>query len=134
MPTGLTINSTLLPARLRSAGYSTHMIGKWHLGHCAAEYLPQGRGFDSFLGYWAGEEDHYTHLVQDALDYWDGETPLPELDGEYSADVFTERAERIIRGHNASQPLFLYLAFQNVHLPLQVRRYRSAGAIMNELS
>ena len=121
MPTGLTLNSTLLPERLRAAGYSTHMIGKWHLGHCALEYLPEYRGFDSFLGYWSGEQDHYSHLTQDALDYWDSERPLPELDGIYSASVFTERAERIISSHNASRPLFLYLAYQNVHTPLQVR-------------
>ena len=30
-----------------------------------------------------------------------------------------QRAEKIIQSHNASVPLFLYMAFQNVHAPLQ---------------
>ena len=34
--------------------------------------------------------------------------------------MFTERAEDIIREHNSSQPLFLYLAYQSVHGPMQV--------------
>ena len=120
MPTGLTINVTLLPERLRSAGYTTHMVGKWHLGNCAPEYVPQGRGFGTFLGFWAGQEDYFRHTVQDALDFFEDDRPLPELSGVYSGSVFTERAEHIIREHDASQPLFLYLPFPNPHAPLQV--------------
>ncbi|XP_043196332.1 uncharacterized protein LOC122367372 isoform X3 [Amphibalanus amphitrite] len=120
MPTGLTINVTLLPERLRSAGYSTHMVGKWHQGNCAPEYLPHHRGFDTFLGYWCGQLEHYNHTVQDALDFWDGDRPLPELDGVYATSVFTDRAESIIKEHNASRPLFMYLSAQNPHAPLEV--------------
>ncbi|KAF0296118.1 Arylsulfatase I [Amphibalanus amphitrite] len=120
MPTGLTLNVTLLPERLRSAGYSTHMVGKWHLGNCAPEYLPHHRGFDTFLGFWCGQLEHYNHTVQDALDFWDGDRPLPELDGVYATSVFTDRAESIIKEHNASRPLFMYLSAQNPHAPLEV--------------
>ncbi|XP_043194127.1 arylsulfatase I-like isoform X1 [Amphibalanus amphitrite] len=120
MPTGLTINVTLLPERLRSAGYSTHMVGKWHQGNCAPEYLPHHRGFDTFLGFWCGQLEHYNHTVQDALDFWDGDRPLPELDGVYATSVFTDRAESIIKEHNASRPLFMYLSAQNPHAPLEV--------------
>ncbi|KAF0296121.1 Arylsulfatase I [Amphibalanus amphitrite] len=119
MPTGLTLNVTLLPERLRSAGYSTHMVGKWHLGNCAHEYLPPSRGFDTFLGYWCGMIDYYTHRRSGSLDFFDGERPLFELDGIYSASAFTDRAESIIKGHDPSRPLFLYLPFQNVHTPLE---------------
>lgn len=31
-PTGLTLNVTTLPSELKKLGYSTHMVGKWHLG------------------------------------------------------------------------------------------------------
>ena len=31
-PTGLRLNLTTLPQELRTLGYSTHMVGKWHLG------------------------------------------------------------------------------------------------------
>ena len=35
-PTGLRLNLSTLPQELRGLGYSTHMVGKWHLG----KYLP----------------------------------------------------------------------------------------------
>ncbi|XP_037071601.1 arylsulfatase I-like isoform X2 [Pollicipes pollicipes] len=127
-PTGLTLNHTLLPELLQEAGYSTHMVGKWHLGFCAPEYLPQARGFQSFLGYWQGAEDYYNHTeaIGDSvtLDFWDGEKSAPELSGVYSAELYGDRAESLIREHDQQSPMFLYLAMQNVHMPLQVpQRY-----------
>jgi hypothetical protein len=38
-----------------------------------------------------------------------------DLSGRYATDVFTEEAERIIREHNSSTPLFLYLAHLACH-------------------
>ena len=37
MPTGLTLNKTLLPEQLAKLGYKNHMVGKWHLGFCRWE-------------------------------------------------------------------------------------------------
>ena len=34
-------------------------LSKWHLGYFAHEYIPTERGFDTFLGYYSGEEDYY---------------------------------------------------------------------------
>lgn len=52
-------NLTMLGAKLRSgAGYATAMVGKWHQGFYSAKYTPQGRGFDSSLGFLGGGEDH----------------------------------------------------------------------------
>ena len=42
-PTGLTLDRTLLPGYLQSAGYDTHMVGKWHLGYCKEEFTTTRR-------------------------------------------------------------------------------------------
>ena len=48
---------------MKTFGYSTHMLGKWHLGFCNKKYTPEGRGFDSFEGRYIAiersEKSHY---------------------------------------------------------------------------
>ncbi|XP_046554732.1 arylsulfatase B-like [Haliotis rubra] len=114
------LNYTFLPGELKELGYATHMIGKWHLGYCKKECTPTYRGFDTFFGYYNMGEDYYTHLVGKYLDYSDNLLPARNYSGEYSAFTFAQRAVDIIHRHNVSQPLFMYLPYQNVHGPLQV--------------
>ncbi|XP_070378573.1 arylsulfatase B-like isoform X2 [Dermacentor albipictus] len=113
-----------LPQWLKRQGYSTHMVGKWHLGYKSLEYTPTWRGFDSFFGYYNGHEFYYNHTVGDdeghcGVDLWRnvGHTTqaVTDLNGTYSTDVFTDEAKRIIADHDAEKPLFLYLAYQAVH-------------------
>jgi arylsulfatase A-like enzyme len=47
--TGLHPNEITVAEIVKSAGYATMHIGKWHLGD-AAEFLPTRQGFDSFFG------------------------------------------------------------------------------------
>ena len=55
-PLGLDKNLTLLPEVLKKeANYSTHMVGKWHLGHASPGDLPQNRGFDTFYGFYEAQ-------------------------------------------------------------------------------
>ena len=37
------------------------MCSQWHLGCHKTAYLPTFRGFDSFMGYYEGSEDYWTH-------------------------------------------------------------------------
>jgi arylsulfatase A-like enzyme len=53
---GLPLTQTTLPEALRTAGYLTGLIGKWHLGG-TAPFHPQRRGFDEFFGFL--HEGHY---------------------------------------------------------------------------
>ncbi|EDO33632.1 predicted protein [Nematostella vectensis] len=118
-PYGLPLNLTLLPQKLRKAGYSTHMLGKWHLGFYNWESTPTYRGFDTFYGFYSGAENHYTHVQDHYLDLRDNEEIVRDQNGTYSAHLFTKRAEQIVRAHDPSTPLFMYMAFQNVHSPVQ---------------
>ena len=104
---------------LKKSGYSTHIVGKWHLGFCNAKYLPTNRGFDDHFGYWNAAQDYFTHGNR-PYDMWDDMRVAWEANGTYSSKLFQNKATKIISEHDKSKPLFLYLPFQSVHGPLQV--------------
>merc|ERR1719219_1764513 len=62
MPFGLPTEFPTLADDLKRTGYSTHIVGKWHLGFCNVKYLPKNRGFDHHFGYWNGAETYYSHM------------------------------------------------------------------------
>ena len=118
-PWGLGPEEKLLPSYLKSQGYRTHAVGKWHLGMFSEEYLPNKRGFDTFYGYYAGKGDYWDHSNQ-ALIFWgldlhDNGKPVFTQWGNYSTEMYTAVGIDRINHHNKSQPLFLYLAYQAVH-------------------
>ncbi|XP_062268692.1 arylsulfatase B isoform X2 [Platichthys flesus] len=124
------LDEELLPELLKKEGYATHMVGKWHLGMYKKGCLPTRRGFDSYLGYLTGSEDYFTHercyriaalnVTRCALDLRDGEEVATGYKGVYSTELFSQRAISTIEKHNSTEPLFLYVALQAVHAPLQV--------------
>merc|ERR1719492_504141 len=102
---------TTVAEMLGSAGYSTHMVGKWHLGHAECEMAPTYRGFQSFLGFLGSHEDYFKH-THGSVDFYasnleedaSGKT-LPVTDefrGKYSTEVFVNRSKAILRQHDAS--------------------------------
>ncbi|XP_059147351.1 arylsulfatase B-like [Physella acuta] len=60
-PYGMPLQFPTVANFLKDQGYSTHAVGKWHLGFYKKEYTPLNRGFDTFYGYWEGGEDYYTY-------------------------------------------------------------------------
>ncbi|MBS7742775.1 MAG: arylsulfatase [Chelatococcus sp.] len=107
----------LLPQTLKDAGYTTALVGKWHLGHAKPEFWPRQRGFDQFYGALVGEIDHFKHSSHGVPDWYRDNTPIEEAGFDNS--LFGEEAARVIRGHDRSRPLFLYLAFTAPHTPFQ---------------
>ncbi len=116
-----------LPQRLKAAGYTTGMVGKWHLGSTEG-FTPVDRGFDEFFGFVGGG---HQYIIQPN---GKGEYNAPILrnkepvdEHRYLTDAFGEEAAAFVeRQHHASSPFFLYLAFNAVHSPLQaIEKYTS---------
>lgn len=63
-PWGLPLSEVLLPQHLSALGYTSHAVGKWHLGFFKKAYTPTARGFSTYFGFWNGYQDYYTHVVQ----------------------------------------------------------------------
>ena len=104
---GLPMQELPLPQLLKPAGYVCGAIGKWHLGY-TSNLLPTQRGFDEFFGFLDASSPYYNaDLLRD-------ETPL--IEPEYLTDAFTREGVSFINRH-ATQPFFLYLAYNAVHTP-----------------
>ncbi|XP_042209997.1 arylsulfatase J-like isoform X2 [Homarus americanus] len=139
-PTGLDLNATLLPQSLKDAGYSTHVVGKWHLGYCSWAYTPTERGFDTFFGYYTGAEHYYSHVrppvrhrsndfwtsaaadesVKIGYDFRNNTQPDLDASGTYSTYLFASYIEELLESRDPQDPMFLYLPFQSVHSPNEV--------------
>ncbi|KAH9370083.1 hypothetical protein HPB48_001960 [Haemaphysalis longicornis] len=121
---GFPLDVKLMPQYFKDLGYATHMVGKWHLGYMDDEYTPTYRGFDSFYGYYNGEEDYYNHTLKEGdhsgLDLWQGVDNVANETGHYSTTLFTEKAVSLIKTHNSSKPFFLYLSHQAPHGGVEV--------------
>lgn len=107
---------------LKSAGYATGMVGKWHLGHKPG-FLPTDRGFDEYCG----------------IPYSNDMRPVQLLEGTKVAEYpvvqatltrrYAARASDFIR-RNRTKPFFLYFAEAMPHKPLAASEtyYRKSGA------
>ena len=118
VPLGTNINTTMLPAKLKQAGYSTHMVGKWHQGFFDPAFLPVNRGFDTSSGFLNGAEDHMIEKRECAVDYWKNKA-IDARNGTYDSYTYRSDLTDIIKQHDTSTPLFLYLPLHNVHGPFQ---------------
>jgi len=123
---GLPLKEVTIADKLKSAGYRTYAVGKWHLGSYNFESTPTYRGFDTYFGYWNGAEDYETHVIANYLDFHRQEgTNHAQVSNEtnvYSAFVFVEEMSNAITSHKKnypSTPAFFYFPLQNVHVPLE---------------
>lgn len=109
-----------IPEALKSAGYNTAMVGKWHLApqdpKIGLRNWPRQRGFDKYWGMIAGASVYYESslLVHD-----NDPVPAPPADA-YLTDLFAERAAAYVDElAKDKKPFFLYTAFNAPHWPIQ---------------
>jgi arylsulfatase A-like enzyme len=114
---GLSTDEWLLPQALKEAGYTTAIVGKWHLGHADRKYWPLQRGFDYQYGPILGEIDYYDHSAHGTVD-WYRNNQLVKEEG-YVTTLLGQDAVKLIEEHDPKKPLFLYLAFTAPHAPYQ---------------
>ena len=133
---GLPGSEITIAELLKSKGYHTVHIGKWHLGE-AAEFTANAQGFDESLnmrnGLYLREDD--PNVVNAKLDFdpidkffwarmqfaatFNGSKPFEP--GGYLTDWWTDQSLKVIEA-NRNRPFFLYLAHWGVHTPLQATR------------
>jgi arylsulfatase A-like enzyme len=114
---GLPLTETTVADRLKQAGYSTGVVGKWHLGD-RTKFHPLNRGFQEFFGFLGGARSYFPGDQTGAgrpevlrnFDpvKWDG----------YLTDLLAREAAAYIERHQKN-PFFLYLAFNAVHTPME---------------
>lgn len=115
---GLPVEERILPQALHTAGYTTAICGKWHLGESQPAFHPTQRGFDHQYGLWYGQVDYFTHMRGGRVDWYRDDKPCD--DKGYSTHLIAKEAVRIIQQQPKDKPLFLYVPFNAVHGPFQV--------------
>ncbi len=131
---GMPTEQITIAEMMKSAGYATGHVGKWHLGY-TPETMPNGQGYDSSFGHMGGCIDNYSHFF-----YWSGPNRHDlwrngrEVwrDGEFFGDLMVDECKKFIN-ENKEQPFFLYWAINMPHYPLQGkekwrRKYRHLDA------
>ncbi len=128
---GLPVNEITIPGALKTKGYVTAAVGKWHLGHLP-QFLPTSHGFDSFFGLpYSNDMDATSRKFRDEDS--NGQNPdwhhfnVPLMRGtniiERPADQstltkrYTAEAIEFIK-QNKKKPFFLYFAHTFPHVPL----------------
>ena len=114
---GLPLRYKIMPEYLKDAGYQTALSGKWHLGMFSDEYLPLNRGFDSTYGHLGGGIGYFDHALSGRMD-WHRNGEVLHEDG-YSTTLIANEAIRLIENADESTPIFLYVAFNAPHTPIE---------------
>ncbi len=111
---GLPSEHPTLPSLLKKAGYSSTLVGKWHLG-ALPKFGPLQSGYDHFYGFRGGGGDYFSH-EGDGADLWDDDTPVHQVG--YLTDLLGSRAVDVVNGYAKSgQPFMISLHFSAPHWP-----------------
>ena len=116
---GLPPQHPTLPSLLKKAGYSTTLIGKWHLGWLP-DYSPLKSGYDHFWGFRGGALDYFTHKDGAANegedDLWDDDAKIHQAG--YLTDLLGSKGIEVIHNYaKQPHPFFISLHFNAPHWP-----------------
>jgi len=125
---GLPDDMATMPQLIRQAGYSAHMVGKWHLGHAQWKQSPVGRGFESHTGSFMWDLESYTKLMWKSpvkvmgVDWGkslENGTYVHMAEPRHATIAITDEAVTRMKEHKKDKPLFLYVSYNAAHSPLQ---------------
>ena len=116
-------NQVTIAEALKTEGYSTGLIGKWHLGDKTQNH-PLKNGFDYFWGFISGARNYFydpnevnRNSIRNVVENYS----QTNFEG-YLTDVLGEKAIRFIDKNNQSNnPFFLFLSFNAPHTPMQAK-------------
>ena len=110
----LPLQETTIAETLKTVGYETWFLGKWHLGS-NRKYWPQQQGFEKAICVGgAGPRGGYFGPNQIP-----GLKP-PSPDGEYICERLTDEACQLIK-NRSEEPFMMLLSHFNVHSPYEAR-------------
>ena len=116
---GLPPDHPTLASLLRDAGYTTALIGKWHLGH-PPHFGPLKSGYGEFFGPMGGAVDYFRHSTRGGHDLYEGEDEV-HCSG-YLTDLLSDRAVAFVRKQKDSRsPFLLSLHYTAPHWPWETR-------------
>jgi len=107
---GMDPQEVTIAEMLKQVGYSTGLVGKWHLGH-HDKFMPWNQGFDEFFGL------PYSNDMGGLYYFRDQDIDFAEVDQRYMTQTYTEEALQFIEKHQ-QEPFFLYLAHNMPHVPI----------------
>jgi arylsulfatase A len=112
---GLPAEQTVIPGKLKEAGYVCGVFGKWHLGY-EPQFNPLQHGWDAFFGYLGGNVHYFDHRETSRLHVlFDGR--LPVYREGYMTKIITDDSISFIEQSDA--PFFLYVSHECPHFPYQ---------------
>lgn len=101
---------------LKTNGYETALVGKWHLGYLP-KYGPIKSGFEEFYGIMSGGADYFTHKdANGERDFFQNEEPVPPERVGYMTELLTERATEFLK-RRRTRPFYLSLHYTAPHWP-----------------
>lgn len=117
---GLSKDEVTIADQLKSAGYHTKIIGKWHCGD-QPEFLPTSHGFDEYFGIPFSNDmgrQANNHMAYPPLPLMrNGEVIQQQPDQRGITERYVDDALQFMR-KNSDSPFFLYFAHMYVHVPL----------------